>query len=31
MTTSAMIFFCVNGKFCWESVDELYGYHLETD
>ena len=30
MTTS-VIFFCVNGKFCWESVDELYGYHLETD
>ena len=24
-------FFCVNGKLCWESVDELYGYHLEPD
>ena len=24
-------FFCVNGKLCWESVDELYGYHLEAD
>ena len=24
-------FFCVNGKFCWESVDQLYGYHLEAD
>ena len=23
--------FCVNGKLCWESVDELYGYHLEAD
>ena len=20
-----------NGKLCWESVDELYGYHLEAD
>ena len=24
-------FFCFNGKLCWESVDELHGYHLETD
>ena len=24
-------FFFVNGKLCWESVDELYGYHLEAD
>ena len=25
------VIFCVNGKLCWESVDELYGYHLEAD
>ena len=24
-------FYCVNGKICWESLDELYGYHLEAD
>ena len=24
-------FFCVNGKLCWDSVHELYGYHLEAD
>ena len=24
-------FFCVDGKLSWESVDELYGYHLEAD
>ena len=23
--------FCVSGKLCWESVDELYGYHSEAD
>ena len=23
--------FCTHGKLCWESVDELYGYHLEVD
>ena len=24
-------FLCVNRKLCWESVNELYGYHLEAD
>ena len=24
-------FFCADGKLCWESVDGLYGYHLEAD
>ena len=31
LTTNVKSFFCVNGKLCWESVDELYGYHLEAD
>ena len=30
LTTNVKSFLC-NGKLCWESVDELYGYHLEAD